>query len=1139
LQSQLTSLQGGSSTTTTTTGTSYTFTRNLTVGDTGEDVKMLQKALNADGVNIAVTGAGSPGNETSYFGSITKAGVVRFQNKYASEILAPVGLINGTGYVGASTRAKLNSMGGATTTTTDTTTTTTTTTTPVGTGLMVSSAVQQPATMLAPTNAARIPFTKVTLTASADGDITVNSLTVERTGLAQDAAFSGVVLLDEDGTQLGIAKTFNSLHQATIGEAFTVKAGTSKTVTVAGNIGTISTTYNGQIATIAVVGVNTSATVSGSLPITGTGHTMNGTLTIGDITPAVGVVDPGASADKEIGTTGYTFSAVKFTAGSSEKVRMHSIRWNQSGSASKDDLANVKVYVDGTAYTPTVSADGKYYTATFGSGIVIDKGLSKEISIRGDIENGSGRTVIFDLYKTTDLYATGETYGYGITASVGSGSASDSDSDFTATTPWFDGAAVTIADGSVSSISKSNTVAAQNISVLSANQPLGGFEVEVKGEAVSIQQMIFNVLALGDEAENITNISLVDQNGSVVAGPVDGASTATDSAHGTITFTDTVTLPVGKTVLTLKGQLSSAFVTNDTVTASTTPGGDNGQWTTVTGQTTGNTISLSSFNTAVTGNTMTVKSGAVTVTPSASPVSQNVVMGQTGFTFANFQFDATASGEDVRFNSAQFYYTDGGSDPTNCYVYDGSTKLNNTAVQPATSGADTYTFDTALIVPKGTVKTITLKCDVPASLTADDQIIFGVLTADTISGTGVQSGQTVATTHTTANSGTMTLKASGTVSVSLDSSSPSYTIAAGGSTDVTAGILKFTGTNEAITMSRVALQLTSTASSSASDIVKVSLYDGATKVGEALFTGSNTTATSTLTGTFEIPKDGTKTMTIKVDLAEIGNAKVGTEGALIAIDYDDTDPTGTRGIGVSSGTTIDRTSSADTAASGVRMFRSFPTFTKMSVPTNVLSNGEKSLLRFRVTADSAGDVGVMKFTLRMATTTASVTGLNIYAYTDSGFSNPVSGLSSDGGMMATAILAASNNTWTSSASDLEIYAQTTAAATTTIQVPAGTSRYFDVRGTIAGAASGASVSTQLQGDAAYHSMANPADPSATSPLMLAASGNGVMINEDVNDDFIWSPNATTTSGLTANDWTNGYGVSGLPSSNMTSEVLSQ
>ena len=35
---------------------------------------------------------------------------------------------------------------------------------------------------------------------------------VERTGLANDAAFS-VVLLDDTGTQLGISKTFNSDHQ--------------------------------------------------------------------------------------------------------------------------------------------------------------------------------------------------------------------------------------------------------------------------------------------------------------------------------------------------------------------------------------------------------------------------------------------------------------------------------------------------------------------------------------------------------------------------------------------------------------------------------------------------------------------------------------------------------------------------------------------------------------------------------------------------------------------------------------------------------------------------------------------------------------------------------------------------------------
>lgn len=76
---------------------------NLTVGSRGEDVKILQTLLVRDGVY-------SEGPITGYFGKLTRQAVIRFQEKYADEILKPNGLDRGTGRVGASTRAKLNKI---------------------------------------------------------------------------------------------------------------------------------------------------------------------------------------------------------------------------------------------------------------------------------------------------------------------------------------------------------------------------------------------------------------------------------------------------------------------------------------------------------------------------------------------------------------------------------------------------------------------------------------------------------------------------------------------------------------------------------------------------------------------------------------------------------------------------------------------------------------------------------------------------------------------------------------------------------------------------------------------------------------------------------------------------------------------
>lgn len=55
------------------------FSRDLEVGVEGEEVRCLQKFLNKKGYVISSSGAGSPGNETSLFGTKTKEALIKWQ----------------------------------------------------------------------------------------------------------------------------------------------------------------------------------------------------------------------------------------------------------------------------------------------------------------------------------------------------------------------------------------------------------------------------------------------------------------------------------------------------------------------------------------------------------------------------------------------------------------------------------------------------------------------------------------------------------------------------------------------------------------------------------------------------------------------------------------------------------------------------------------------------------------------------------------------------------------------------------------------------------------------------------------------------------------------------------------------------
>jgi ABC-type transport system substrate-binding protein len=82
----------------------FQFKRDLSLGSKGKEVEELQRCLAKDPEIYP------EGEITGYFGRKTKEAVIRFQEKYKSEILEPFGLEKGNGEVKEKTREKLNQI---------------------------------------------------------------------------------------------------------------------------------------------------------------------------------------------------------------------------------------------------------------------------------------------------------------------------------------------------------------------------------------------------------------------------------------------------------------------------------------------------------------------------------------------------------------------------------------------------------------------------------------------------------------------------------------------------------------------------------------------------------------------------------------------------------------------------------------------------------------------------------------------------------------------------------------------------------------------------------------------------------------------------------------------------------------------
>lgn len=382
----------------------FTFETNLKQTSTGDDVKYLQIVLNSDSdTQLAESGVGSAGNETSYFGPLTKAAVIAFQELYTEDCLASWGLTEGTGFVGSTTRAKLNSLLAAAEEEEEEEEEE-----PPAGVLTVALSAATPAASILPDESMAV-FAKFSFANGEEEDITINSLKLKRTGVGATSDLENVYLY-AGAVRLTSGRSVSSATNYTEFSSlnFTVEAGETEVISVkVQGASDITGTHAFEITSADYV--TTDATVEGSFPITGNAMTYSD-VTAGTLT----IDDDGSLADPTLGEIGAEVEKFSLAA-DGENIDLYSVALEQKGSADMPYLENWELY-RGSDKLADGTVEGDYVTFDLDTPYTIDDGLTKILSVKVDITSKVDPDDYIDLEvdEAIDVYGVGQTFGYGV-----------------------------------------------------------------------------------------------------------------------------------------------------------------------------------------------------------------------------------------------------------------------------------------------------------------------------------------------------------------------------------------------------------------------------------------------------------------------------------------------------------------------------------------------------------------------------------------------------------------------------------------------------------------------------------------------------------------------------------------------------
>ena len=910
-----TSLTGGTPATPVTpvgTGacTGVTFTRNLTVGSTGSDVKCMQSLLNSNGYTVATSGVGSPGMETTYFGPLTLVAVRSFQT---AQGWTPAN------QAGPLTRAALNALiGGAPVTPGQPPVVV-----PTGAGLSVMLSSDNPASGTVVDGQAQAALAKLTFTNGDNTEVTVTQLKLKRTGISADASLTNVYLFNgatrlTDGAS--VSSTIISFNDS-LG-LFKVPAGGSVTITVTADVdGTAGETVGVQLVASTDVTTNASS-VKGTYPISG--NYMNiATGTLASVSFATSTTPAEASVDPQ---DSYAIFQNSVTVGT-RAVDLKRISFRKTGSTSNTDLQNLKLYIDGVQVGSTMQLDANgYVTFDLTSAPKRLEAGTRVVKVLADIIGGSSLTFTMNLWNVADATFVDTQYGANVLIQANSTTFSKRSTG-----------EQTVNSGTIT-ITKMTDSPSGNTVDAATNVTLAKFQVKAAGESVKVETLKVSVVV------NTAAVGYL-RNGALYANGVQIGSTSNlyDTTNTSPYYTSfslgssLIVVPGSPVTLEVRADVYDNDGTNDVTTGTTIQVRIEGSASenNAIGQSSASTIDAPASD--VNGNTLTVAQGGLTLSTYTAYTAQSVVAPLSAFKLAHFTLTASTT-EAVNVTNINVTLDEVSSYTSNLYVVYGT---QTTTVKPTVSASNDWAINYSL--PAGTTIDVMVYGDVSSDASGATQTLTSL-----ISGTTASSAVSADSAAATSAALTYTSGAFATATVTP----PDNQIVAGNQS-VVSGTFKFTSSYEAYTIS----ELRFTANSNSAAIVSASLKDGATVLATVPY--DNVNSYFNFTGlNVAIPASTSKSLTLVWNLSipsyAASTSDVDTKAAMTYVKY--SDPNGT----------VSTDANTRTANSTI-VYKSIPTLALVDLTNSALVNaGAQDLYKFTIAAPTQGPVAIKQFKIALA-----------------------------------------------------------------------------------------------------------------------------------------------------------------------------